>query len=409
MLGALLDSLYFDTPCGAIVLWKPVAQNLRDHGLPIGPYAAHEKVRYLLVDGQQRIRSLGKVSGLLEALQDHGGSGAPVIAYGDEQRDESTGELRVWCVNLARTPQFQECISQVRELPLFLLRADPGHRRLDHSTRRDTPYNVVPVRKLAMFENLVSWDQPQTYLHQSLLVEEAAGKTENRLREVRKALQEIPKRTFFVRILEDASFPDVVRIYNRINSAGKRVEAEERALAIVSALDPETDQRLQQMFVAVHGRDADRDDALRQHDELLKRQRERTLGFKFLMRAFVQACAQHSQLSADAAALSFDAVDRDSFRKNFAGATAAHRATVWDSAKRAVTCVARVLPASRLGSAFTRPEASTLTPLPTDSRRFSTRLHSTHMPLRLDLVRRRSSRRVHQRRPPAASPFSVVR
>jgi len=362
MLGALLESLYFDRPCGTIVLWKPHAQGLRDYGLPIGPHAANGEIRYLLVDGQQRVRSLGKVSGLLEALRDHEGNEDPATACGEVQRDESTGEPQVWCVNLARTSQFQNLISQERELPLFLLRVDPGHPRYDHSTRRVLPYNVIPVRELAMFKDLPSWDRPEIYLSKDLLAGERDS--EKGLCEVRNVLRAIPTRQFFVRILNDVEFPDVVRIYNRINSAGKRVEAEERALATVSALDPKTYRRLRDMFAAVHPLDGDSHDALHERDELLRRQRERTLGFKFLMRAFVQACAQHGQLSADAAALSFDIVDRESFRKAFAGADEQSRQKVWDSATRAVACVARVLRNELCCDDFRFvPDAASLTPV----------------------------------------------
>ncbi len=363
MLGALLESLYFDTPCGAIVLWKPDSQQLRDHGLPIGPHAADGKLRYLLVDGQQRVRSLGKVSGLLEALRDHECNEAPVTACGGEKRDWSTGEPRVWCVNLVRTPQFQVLVSHERELPLFLFTTDPGHPRLEHGSRCITRYHVVPVRELAMFKDLASWAPRETYLHRDLLTEEPR-QVEEGLRAVRDALRAIPKREFFVRILEGVGFPEVVRVYNRINSTGKRVEAEERALATVSAIDPETDRRLRDMFTAVHGRDGESHDALLERDELLRRQRERTLGFKFLMRAFVQACAQHSQLSVEAATLSFDAVDRDSFRKAFANAHPDRRARVWDCAMRAVGCVARVLRNELFCDDFRFvPDAASLTPV----------------------------------------------
>lgn len=344
MLGDLLESLYFDTPCGTIVLWKPDEEQLHDYGLPIGPHTADGKVRYLLVDGQQRIRSLGRVSGLLEVFRNCEGYEAPVRSCEDGQRDESTDDPQVWCVNLARIPKFRELVQRERERPLFSLRADRGHRRYEQSARRVLPYNFIPMRELAIFENLESWARRETYLSKDLLTEKDKNLVETELRAVREALGKILERKLFVRILQREDFSDVVRVYNRINSAGRRVEAEEHALATLSALDPETNRRLRDMFVAVHGPDAGSHDVLQERDARLGRHPERTLGFKFLMRAFVQACAQHSKLFADAASLSFDTVNRDSFRKVFAGADAApRRAKVWESATRAVACVARVL------------------------------------------------------------------
>src|SRR2546422_36260 len=49
----LLESLFFGTPCGLIILWEP--REPLQHGIPL---AASDVFRYLVVDGQQRIRSL---------------------------------------------------------------------------------------------------------------------------------------------------------------------------------------------------------------------------------------------------------------------------------------------------------------------------------------------------------------
>src|ERR1022692_3892534 len=59
----LLESLYFNTPCGTIILWQ--AKNPEKEGIPLpsrpGVLPAvpgSGKPKYLIVDGQQRIRSL---------------------------------------------------------------------------------------------------------------------------------------------------------------------------------------------------------------------------------------------------------------------------------------------------------------------------------------------------------------
>src|SRR5687767_9616443 len=51
--SAFLESLYYDTPCGSIILWTP--KEIREHGVPLlnGNLCTH-----LIIDGQQRTRSI---------------------------------------------------------------------------------------------------------------------------------------------------------------------------------------------------------------------------------------------------------------------------------------------------------------------------------------------------------------
>jgi hypothetical protein len=55
----LLESLYFGTPCGSVVLWKP--SDAAAYGKPLP--AANPLSDYLVIDGQQRIRSLNEIFG----------------------------------------------------------------------------------------------------------------------------------------------------------------------------------------------------------------------------------------------------------------------------------------------------------------------------------------------------------
>src|SRR5512134_2252332 len=60
--AALLESLYHDTPCGSIILWTP--EDASQHGVP---FIAGNPITHLIVDGQQRTRSVyAAFRGLLE-------------------------------------------------------------------------------------------------------------------------------------------------------------------------------------------------------------------------------------------------------------------------------------------------------------------------------------------------------
>ena len=56
-IAALLESLYYNTPCGTIVLWPNTAQ---ENGKSL---KEEEKFTHLIIDGQQRTRSLYSVFG----------------------------------------------------------------------------------------------------------------------------------------------------------------------------------------------------------------------------------------------------------------------------------------------------------------------------------------------------------
>lgn len=70
--AALLESMYEGSPCGSLVLW-PNSATSEEHASTIGSALVAEKaasVRYWLVDGQQRLRSL--VGVLTDAAEDPG-------------------------------------------------------------------------------------------------------------------------------------------------------------------------------------------------------------------------------------------------------------------------------------------------------------------------------------------------
>ena len=52
----LLESLYFGTPCGTIILWETKRGRETDYGLPLLESTKEpQRPRFLIVDGQQRM------------------------------------------------------------------------------------------------------------------------------------------------------------------------------------------------------------------------------------------------------------------------------------------------------------------------------------------------------------------
>ena len=88
----LLESLYFGTPCGELVLWRPRHPKKRGFPLKTSTFPHH-----LIIDGQQRIRSVWeRVDVKMHASRS--GSGEREEAHGHE----------IWCLNLNRVPELQE-------------------------------------------------------------------------------------------------------------------------------------------------------------------------------------------------------------------------------------------------------------------------------------------------------------
>jgi Protein of unknown function DUF262 len=207
----LLESLYFGTPCGSILLWRP--KHPREHGVALG-----KRPEYLIIDGQQRIRSLHDVLASI--------------------------------VNAT----------------------------------------VFDVRVLGPKQDLKS----------------------------------------------------VVSAYNRINSAGKRVESEERAFASLVSVTAHTEATLREFFSTSRprrqGSVSQADASHIERDDLVRREKENRFGVKLFMRVFVIAFAYHSDRSIGSSSFSFNSIDS---RRLDAGSK--HLKYILDSAVRLLSSVAEIL------------------------------------------------------------------
>lgn len=276
----LLESLYSGTPCGTILLWRP--QNPDKYGEACLP---GEKYIDLLVDGQQRTRMLYR-------------------ALAGRQEDE-----KGWCLDLTCEPSFDGLLAGDPRASLFIFTAMDPQRR---STRHQ--HNTVPL-----FDLLAA--DPQRWLSRCqvrLTDGTSPDQLQAALLAVRSKVVAMQLQPLFGVITlheRDGRYgiDEVVSLYNRINSAGKRVEAEEMAFATLVKLYPGTVDCLRSFFDSVHGSERGTS-----RDDLLKRQRERSFGFKLYLRTFVQVCNYHFARSSGTQYLSFGVIDSDELRRWFA-------------------------------------------------------------------------------------------
>ena len=298
----LLESLFCGTPCGELLLWRP--EDSSQQGIPL-PGAS--KPSLLILDGQQRIRSI------CQAL----GQDGKVTTDGEEE-DEEASE-RYWCLNLARVEgAFDgEKFGDAAKFPLFRLirhpiRDEKAQIKHDH-VPLDVLFSSVEVPK----ELFGDPSRAERLLH---LLEEHA---------IRERVQAMRRLTLFsVRILEQEGrrldLPEVVALYNRINSGGRRVESEEVAFATIVAMQPVTGPWLKDVFKDIHGADASESTAVVQdpyaleRDDAMRRRKERAFGFKMIVRTFIQVCAYHFGYSLGSNVISFDVVASPTFRGDLA-------------------------------------------------------------------------------------------
>ncbi len=290
----LLESLYFDTPCGTIVLWEPVEPG--KHGVPL---SRPEDLRYLVIDGQQRIRSLHNAlepeneQSAMDSLDDEEG----------EPGDIGPNAPRVWCLNLSRVPELTGFFDAgMSRYPMFRFITDPT------TEGARVKYNLVPLR---LFFERRDADVRTIIRPTGATSDETLRRMEQIcLGDGVRSLRE--KKVFSLIILRESPgknhLADVVALYNRINSAGRRIESEEKAFATLVSLHPSTSQWLGEVFEAVHGPPSMPAKDLKR-DEVLKRRKERNFGFKLFIRTFIQVCAYHFGHSLGSNSFSFDVVN----------------------------------------------------------------------------------------------------
>ena len=338
-IAALLESLYYDTPCGSFVLWPNDDEN---NGTPLKEGA---KFRNLVIDGQQRIRSLYSVFTEAEAAP----SGAPEAGDADPSPEEEDGgdssTPYVWAINLyeaagrdLRKKLRFKTKNQPRYRNLFAKIQDPEKRAAEARKRQEKratqktafngeypyQYDFFPLKYIdrevkeasICFKSTTSAPEesaPQIYVDIT-----GDGTEEERkalwdfidgIRKRLKTLRESGRFTVYG-LKKDASLEDVVHTFIRINSGGRPVQSEEKAFSRLVQLCPAfpdgmggTANSIRDLFSWVQGRDAQTEG-----NDFLQRMQERQFGFRLFIRVFILAVNYHLGRAVGTTGLSFSVI-----------------------------------------------------------------------------------------------------
>jgi len=303
----LLESIFFDTPCGAIILWEP-EDPTRD-GQPLPGSSA---MRYLVVDGQQRVRSLhGVLDSADAASESYGGEDERP----EDAEDPEAANDRMWCVNLCRVPDLESFFhGDQSHYPLFRFVMNPNREAARFKK------NLIPVRAFleGRTQEYVHGIEPRKGYSSESVKSELCQRVTVHL--AKRVCEMKTREVFTIKILrEDAKshryhLPEVVMLYNRINSAGKRAESEEKAFATLVSACSDTSNWLRDIFKSVHEKRQE-ENALRGKpakmamDEVLQRRKERNFGFKLFIRTFIQVCSYRFDYSIGSNSFSFEVLN----------------------------------------------------------------------------------------------------
>lgn len=320
----LLESMYYETPCGSFVFWKPSnLSNLNLFGKPIigdkfDETSSKDSFKFFVIDGQQRIRNIRSI----------------FIPQESNSADDDEDAKKVWCINLTKIFPELKVEESKREFRLFVKRIDPfneGKLSEDFQNLKKLKYNYLPIYIFKKESTLELYKEIMKELindkDQNTLPDEKFNKIYNEIKStifnriqaiLRKSFHfdEIPdvSKTDDIDIKDNVNFSFAIDSYNRINKGGKRVEAEERAFATLVKFFPDKiNDYLKKCFEITHSKRKDRDDSNITdnitRDDYLARMRERNLGFKFFLRVLIQNIQYHLNLSSGSENFSFDIIN----------------------------------------------------------------------------------------------------
>lgn len=270
----LLLSLFKRTPCGTIILWK-VEDSNKNFGTPLldknnyealfdGQYQKKE-IKYWVVDGQQRIRSL-------------------ISIYGNMLSDND----RRWVVNLRMLPELKNGYfgSVDKESPLFLNISINKKREIANTKYR---HNYLSLRGL--YEGNIKEEESLIESYDKQKVIDKINEQYLTKDKFNIFHQMFYKKQFGCSIVTD-NMPDLVDMYNRINSSGVNVNSEEKAYATLIKLNTDaTLKNIKNLFTELQN--YDNSDNSSSDDAALDRGKETSFGFKLYIRIFILAAQYH--------------------------------------------------------------------------------------------------------------------
>ena len=308
-IAALLESLYYNTPCGTIVLWPNEAQ---ENGKPL---KEGKNFTHLVIDGQQRTRSLYSV---FEKNNSQNSEGS-----GNEGEDNKTPY--VWAINLyaaaegSNIYEYLKAKNQPRYNNLFAKIQDPEIRRKndkDKTFEYPYQYDFLPLKYMDKEVQICcgknspkNGNKPCIYF--DLKDNAPDGNISAKLKTFVKKIQEnlnklvSDKRFFIFNLSPDSSLSDVIHTFMRINSGGRPVQAEEKAFARLVQLNSETAKEVSGIFASVHGPENSKG------NDFLKRIKESQFGFRLFIRVFILAMNYHSGRAIGTNGLSFSVIQSE--------------------------------------------------------------------------------------------------
>lgn len=332
-MALLLESLYYETPCGNLLLWK--AKNPDKEGTPL-PGA--KKIEYLIIDGQQRIRILCSIF--------H----AVFSKTGDDEGD--------WCLNLTALPEVERH-----------LKADNRYRHLFHKVKNpgEKIFNLIPLKeimtKLEIPDSFSKYIKFRGKVGFETVIKDCVS-----IKLMYKVNMMLKQKFPILTLDEDKesySFAEVVKVYNRINSGGVRVAAEEKAFATLVSIRRESNKWLQQLFSEIHSLEkGSNTKAGLDRDHALRREKERSFGFKLFIRTLIQALSYHFNYSIGSGSFSFDVLGRNVTREQLLDAEKQHALdNVLDETSRILKYMRKLLAELNCDDLRFLPDTNSLVPV----------------------------------------------
>lgn len=378
-IAALLESLYFDTPCGSIVLW-PNDQQENGKLFPMKKTkngASSSRIfDKLVIDGQQRIRSLYSVfAGETEYHNDPVDDGSDSSESPGNDGEEGAAVPYVWAINLfAALSQEQKDLhirakNQPRYRNLFAKVQDPETKK-DKSQVYPYQYDFFPLKYIGKTDfNICFADEvpkkPCIFVDVDVSDPKAKNELRKRIKDtlIDKVLPSLTKlktrNAFAVYLLsEDSKLEDVIHTFIRINSGGRPVQSEEKAFSRLVQLCPceiepngsklnGTADYVKNIFNSIQELEGHSVNQSEDND-YLQRLQERQFGFRLFIRVFILAMNYHTGKAIGTTGLSFSVIQEEA--RQLTGGSEEERGKnilslreLWEITSRIVIAVRRLL------------------------------------------------------------------
>ena len=302
--SALLESLFNDTPCGSIILWRPANPKKPESEKKenFGEGLLNNKFDHLIIDGQQRITSLYEILN------------SPDKKY--DANDE-------WCLNLVKFAKIWSNDPEIKKLNQDNLRFDeiieikPQPKMESQSffklikyppkkNNHPSKYRFLPIKYIFPKDNN---EIDKEDIEDCLKIQDKT-KLDPLLNIISKRIQKILDRKFFLKRLVNGSVRtnrikhiDIINIYNSINSEGMIAKPEELALSHLVSIHQESSERIKRLYDKIHGES--------EKNQSKKRLKENQFGFKLFIRTFILVCNYHFNHIIKSKDLSLDVLEKN--------------------------------------------------------------------------------------------------